>query len=582
VVVERVPMTVAMSPSVALPAPRGRPATGRAVQWTVWLLTVVVVIGPLLPLLYASFRTVPLYLPGGDFSVDGYRQLFADPAFVTAVKNTLGFAAIGTALAVVLGSTFAVLCTRTNMPGRRVFSLLVLLPIVLPPLGLLLGWDAVYGEGGYVTTMVGRAHLPTWDLSSVVGMGLLAGCISVPLAFLTCRASLQGTDPRLEDAARSAGAGPLTVIRRVTLPLLRPAIVNSALLIFVLAFETLGIPLLIGSHNNIDFYASYLYRTWQNSPDPDPASVSAGAILLLVTVSLLIVVRSGLLRTAQRFIGATRAQSDTKPLDLGRWRVPMSAGMSAFLVIAVVIPMIGLGIASFVQVFTPLIPPWELLTLDNWRQLTTTGLLTDSIVHSVLIALIGGIVTTFVVAIATLVAHRSGFRFRALEGPLLMYPRAIPGIIIGIGFFWSFLLVNPPGGYLRNSIWGVAIALCVRNVTLAYVVLLPSVMRISTDLDAAARTVGAGWWTISTRVLLPLLRPALVAAFILMFVTLLNDYDPAVFLVTPDSQIMGVTILQTYQTGLSGPVAALALVQITITVIVLGAGAFILRRRVRG
>ena len=96
-----------------------------------------------------------------------------------------------------------------------------------------------------------------------------------------------------------------------------------------------------------------------------------------------------------------------------------------------------------------------------------------------------------------------------------------------------------------------------------------------------AGTVGAGWWTISTRVLLPLIRPALIAAFILMFVTLLNDYDPAVFLVTPTSQIMGVTILQTYQTGLSGPVAALALVQITITVIVLGAGAFILRRRVR-
>jgi iron(III) transport system permease protein len=566
----------------ALPAPRGRLATGRAVQWTVWLLTLTFVAGPLLPLLYASFRTVPLYLAGGAFALDGYRQLFTDQAFITAVENTLGVAAIGTTVAVILGSTFAVLCTRTNMPGRRALSLLVLLPIVLPPLGLLLGWDAVYGEGGYVTTMMSRAHLPTWELSSVVGMGLLAGCISVPIAFLICRASLEGSDPRLEDAARSAGAAPLTVIARITLPLLRPAIVNSALLIFVLAFETLGIPLLIGSHNHVDLYASYLYRTWQNSPAPDPASVSAGAILLLVTVSILLVVRAGLLRTGQRFIGVFRAAGDPKPLDLGRWRRPMSALVTAFLLTAVLVPLIGLAIASAVRVFTPLIPPWELLTLDNWRQLTTTGLLTDSIVHSVLIALVGGMITTLAVAIATLVAHRSGFRFRAVEGPLLMYPRAIPGIIIGIGFFWSFLLVNPPGGYLRNSIWGVAIALCVRNVTLAYVVLLPSVMRIDADLDAAARTVGAGWWTISTRVLMPLMRPALIAAFILMFVTLLNDYDPAVFLVTPDSQIMGVTILQTYQTGLSGPVAALALVQIAITVVVLGAGAFILRRHARG
>jgi iron(III) transport system permease protein len=289
-----------------------------------------------------------------------------------------------------------------------------------------------------------------------------------------------------------------------------------------------------------------------------------------------------LLRSGQRFIGTAHPAGRPKPLDLGPWRLPMSASVVAFLAAAVVIPVAGLAISSVVRVFTPLIAPWELLTLDNWRQLTTTGLLTDSIVHSVLIAFVGGIVTTFAIAIATLVAHRSGFRLRAVEGALLLYPRAIPGIIIGMGFFWSFLLVNPPGGYLRNSIWGVAIALCVRNITLAYVVLLPSVMRISAELDAAARTVGAGWWTISTRVLLPLLRPALIAAFLLMFVTLLNDYDPAVFLVTLNSQIMGVTILQTYQKGLAGPVAALAMVQIAMTVFVLGIGALILRRQARG
>jgi iron(III) transport system permease protein len=200
-----------------------------------------------------------------------------------------------------------------------------------------------------------------------------------------------------------------------------------------------------------------------------------------------------------------------------------------------------------------------------------------SVGDSLLIAGAGGAATVILVAAATLIAHRSRFPLRRALAPALVYPRAVPGVILGIGFFWTYLTFTP-GALVRNNLWGEAIALCVRNLTLAYVVLYPSLARISTEFDNAARVSGAGWWTVSRRILLPILRPALLAAFILMFIALLSDYDPVVFLQKPGTEVLGVTMLQYWARGVVGPVAALAVVQVVIVAVVLLLGAAVLRR----
>ena len=545
-----------------------------AAQGMLWAVVVVLVVGPLVPLIYASVRSKPLYQPGAVFTLDAYSTLFADPAFWEAVKNTVLFALLTTFLAVAGGTAFAILCNRTNLPGRRVYAVLLLAPIVIPPLGLIVGWLALYGQSGYITGLVADVlHLPVWNLSSIPGMAVLAAAVALPIAFLTCQAALAGTDSALEDAARSAGASPPQVIRRVTLPILRPAILNSAVLIFALALEVLGLPLILGPPANIDFYASYLYKSWTTNVLPDPPFVSAGAVLLLVVVSVLLLIRMRLLGSEQRFVvTSTRGGGAYRPMDLRRWRWPLAVTVGAFITVTSIIPLLGLVLMSSVRALTRLQPPWELLTTDNWNQVATDVTLRRAITNSLLIAIVGGALTVVLIAAATLIAHRSGFFLRRTLAPVLVYPRAVPGIILGIGFFWSYLLVNPPGGSVRNNIWGELIALSVRNLTLAYIVIYPSLARINSEFDRAARAAGAGWWTIARRILLPILRPALLAAFVLMFVTLLNDYDPVVFLQKPGTEIIGVTMLQYFQRGVAGPVAALAVVQILIVAVVLTIG----------
>ncbi|HEX3513429.1 MAG TPA: ABC transporter permease subunit, partial [Trebonia sp.] len=298
---------------------------------------------------------------------------------------------------------------------------------------------------------------------------------------------------------------------------------------------------------------------------------------LLVVVSLLLVVRARLSGQQQRFVALGTRGGLATPLDLGRWRWPAAVVLGAFIGVTSVIPLIGLVLMSCVRALTTLEAPWRLFTAYNWTTVATDPALRRAITDSLLIAVAGGAVTVLLVAAATLIAHRSRFPLRGVLAPALIYPRAVPGIILGVGFFWTYLMFTP-GSLVRNNLWGEAIALCVRNLTLAYVVIYPSLARVSAELDRAARSSGAGWWTIARRVLLPILRPALFAAFLLMFITLLSDYDPVVFLQKPGTELLGVTMLQFWGRGVVGPVAALAVVQVVIVGVVLLLGARILRR----
>ena len=176
----------------------------------------------------------------------------------------------------------------------------------------------------------------------------------------------------------------------------------------------------------------------------------------------------------------------------------------------------------------------------------------SSIQNSAIIALVGAMLTTAFVALATFVAHRSGFRLRKTLPFLMLYPRATPGIIIGIGFFWAYLLTGASGDWFRGSIWGIMLAFCIRNLPLAYIVMYPTLARIGEELDRAGRAAGAGWWRTSRTIVLPLLKPAIFASFILLFVEIINDYDPAVFLVKPGTEVMGATMLSQFIQGSSG------------------------------
>ncbi len=574
--------TTATASARELQRPKPSLVPAGLLQFLTWALVAVAVIGPFLPMLYASVRDRPLYEHGGVFSLKGYGDLLHDHAFWVAAWHTLQYAVGTTVVAALGGAAVAILVARTDLPGRAILGRAILLPLLLPALGIVLGWIVVWGPGGYLTLEADRIHVPTLSINTIPGMVLIEAARLLPVAYLTCEAALARADSSLEDAARSAGAGPLRVLRTVTIPMLRPALLNSATLIFTLAIASLGIPLLLGSQRGINMISTYLYLNWTNGANPDPPLVSAGAVVLLGIATTLLVLRNRLLGAEQRFVSIGGKAGRTALVSLRAFRWPLAFAILLYLVFSTLIPVLGLAAMSLVVVLTPLVAPWKLFTWEHWHALAHDGVFRNSIEHSLMISVVGAILTTIVVALATLVAHRSRFPARRTLPFLMLYPRATPGLIIGIGFFWAYLLTGAFGDYMRTSIWGIMLAFCVRDLPFAYVVMYPTLARIGEELDRAARSVGAGWWTTSRKIVLPLLRPAVFASFILMFVELLNDYDPALFLVKPGTEVIGTTMLDQFLQGMVGPVAALALVQVAATVIVLAIGTAVFKTRVTG
>ncbi|OWY59419.1 ABC transporter permease, partial [cyanobacterium TDX16] len=180
-------------------------------QYLLWAGALLLIVGPIVPVVWASLWSTPLYEAGGAFTFSNYQDLLADPAWWEAVRNSVWFAALTTVGSVVLGTSLAILFVRTDLPGRRPLSGVLLLPVLLPGLALILGWAAMYAPSGYVTRMLEEnTPLPVWwDLYSVPGMAMVAVGVAAPLVYLFVRAALLSQDAALERAAQTAGASPL-------------------------------------------------------------------------------------------------------------------------------------------------------------------------------------------------------------------------------------------------------------------------------------------------------------------------------------------------------------------------------------
>lgn len=565
-------MTAATAPPEAL-RPRRSWIPATLSQYLLWGAGVVVIVGPIVPVVWASLWSTPLYEAGGALTLDNYQRLFADPEWWDAVRNSVTFAVLTTTASVVLGTAMAVLFNRTDLPGRRIFGAASLLPVAVPGLPLILGWAAMYAPSGYVTRWL-ETHTPVpvfWDLYSVPGMAMLATGIAAPVVAMLVRGSLAAQDSALEMAARTAGAKPLRVLATVTVPLLRPALLGSGMIVFALSLEVLGLPLILGSSRDIEFISTYLYDRWLNEIPPEQGLVSAGAVVLLAVVTLLLVARNRLTGDGARFETVGGKATTAAPIALGAARWPL-AGLSAlYLVVVLGLPLAGLLLTAFTTTLSPYVDPWSVLSTTHLERVLDDPVFSRSITNSLLVAVIGAALATVAIAALSVVAHRSSFRFRGSLQYVMLYPRAMPGLVTGMAFFWAFVVLDP-SGRARATLWAVGLAFAVRSLALGYSAFYPALAALGEDLDRAARTTGADWWTAMRTIVLRLLRPAMAVSFVLLFVAMLNDYDPAVFLVTPGTEVMGLTMLKLWVAGTAGPVAALGVIQVVVTFLVLGLG----------
>ena len=550
-------------------APAVRVRSGSGIQWGVALLAAVLVLAPLVPLAVQALLSRPLYDLGGRATVANFSRLLGDAAFGWAAANSVMYAMLATVVAQVAGSLVALLVARTDLPGRGVLGGLFVWPLFLSQLVIAFGWLIIYGPAGYVTlAATAWFGAAPWSLYTIPGMALVAGVCQAPVAFLTCRAAAMALDPALEDAARAAGVGPLRILWRINLPMLRPAITTSAVLNFVACLETLSIPLVFGAPAKIEMFTTFIYFRGLATSNPDYGLVAAAAVVLMGVVGLLMQGQHRLLGDARRFVSVGGKASRPRLARLGAWRWPLCAAVAGYVAAFVLLPVIGVALYAFTEFLTPLIPVWEVLTLEHFVAIGSNPLYVRAFLNSLEIAVVGGLLGTVLATLLAVIVHRSPFPGRRWLDGLIMLPRAVPGMIAGLGAFYAAVLL-PPLGALRGTVALLMVVFVMRYLPLGYGSLTPSMLQIDPQLERSARVLGAHWWLVVRRIDLPLLRPAGIACFTVLFIHLLKDYSTALFLSAPGSEVLGTTMLQLFVGGESGLAAALAVVQIATTVVFL-------------
>lgn len=533
-------------------------------QWTVVIVTIVLVCLPLAPVLYQSVLDRALYEPGAAFTLDNFVHLLADPEFRAAAWNSVIFAVGSTLVSLLLGVSAAVLVGRTNVAGKWLIGGLVTWPLFISDLVNATGWSIMYGPAGYVTQFVGDQGLPVWNLATIPGMIVVGGTSLAPMAFLYSLAAVRSIDPALENAARVAGARPWTVLFSVVLPLLRPAILTSAFFNLILALEMLSTPLIFGKPSGIFLFTTFIYMHSVQAITQDYGQVGASATLLLGILLITQYAQRFMLGDMRRFttIGGKASRQMQFALGPLRWPVTLMAWLVMLALVAV--PLAGIVLQAFSEFFSTLVPYTEVMTLDNFIEIFTQPLYIRALRNSLIIATVGaGIATILVFFIAAVVT-----RTRHVMGPALefftMVPRAIPGMIAGLGLFYASVIF-PPLGWTRGTLVVLVIAFVMRYLPLGYGALMPNMVQISDELDRSARVSGASWTRTMISIVMPILMPAMIAAYAVFFLRMFKDYSTAIFLYTPGNEVLGTSMLQLIWDGKTGPVAALALVQIAIT-----------------
>ena len=535
-----------------------------ALRWGGVAVTAALVLAPVGLVAYQSLLSEPFFNPGAHFDLGAFDYVLSDIDFWKALLNTALVAAAMAVIAVPVGGVLAFVMARTDLPGRSWLEPLMLVPVFLSPVVIAFGYVVAVGPVGFFSLWAKQlAGFVPWNIYSLPGLALIAGLTHVPHVYLYASAALRSIDPQVEEAARTMGASVWRVAFAVSLPLIRPALVFSGVLVFFLGFELFGLPLVLGDPANITVLTTYLYKLTNLLGTPSYHLMAVVAIAIVVVTLPLVLIQRRLLGTAQRFATLRGKGAAPRLLPLGAWRWAAAALVFAWLTVTIFVPLSGVILRSLVTSWGEGVDILSVLTLEHFARLFEQPTLLRGIFNTILIASIGGAASVAVYTAIALIGHRWPGPGAALIDYLVLIPRALPGLVAGLAFLWIFLFYKPlaPLRETPASLW---IAYTV--VWMAYGLRLVSavLLQVSPELEEAARVAGAGEGRALRDVTLPLVRFGLIGSWLLIFMIFCREYSTGVYLLGPGTEVIGSLIVSLWGTGALDIISALSLVSVVI------------------
>ena len=552
--------------------------TGRgAVNAFAVALVVYLVFGPLVMLLWAAFQDASRgirIVPPIHWSLVNFERVFGDPQTYAHLLQTAVFAGGSLVLAFAISITLAWLIERTDLPFRNLGFVLVVAPLGIPSVVLVIAWTLMLNPTTGVINVTIRDLLGLdmtrgpFNLYTMLGMIFVQATALVPFTLLLISPTLAGMSASYEAAARTSGATFFTVVRRIVLPLWKPALVGTLIYQFVIVVDTVDVPLIIGLPGGIRVFITDVYGAI--NPSVGIADYGAASTFALPMVGIAIVAMllySRMIRDAAGFATITGKSFRPSRSKLGWWKPLALLFVFGYAFISFIVPMFVLVWVSFQPYLGPItLDRLGLATADTYRLVLLgegdggrawQGLFVNSLQNTLVIGVASATAVVALSLVLSWIAVRSRSRLRGSVDVIAFTGHAIPSAIVAIAVLLIYLLLPNP---FYGTIWVVVIAMIAKFVSLGTRSTTSGIAQILVSLEEAGATSGANAWQVWRRILIPLLAPTLVTAWLIVFLAAITILSIPLFLLSGQNYTMSVLIFNQWDAGATQKTAVLCVI----------------------
>ena len=519
------------------------------------LLCAALVVYPVVFIIAESLNTgEPGVFPPGEISLHNFASMSED---LDVIVNTLMVALGATVMAVVIGFVLAWILTRTNIPGRGRLERLMELPYYMTPLVGAMAWGILASPKTGLLNQAwrvigGRADL--FDIYSPMGIAWVMALFEGTVAFVMISAAMKSMDPSLEESSRVLGAGKMRTALLVTLPLVAPGVLSATVFVFAEMLGAFAAAFVLGIPGRYYVVTTAIWEATQSFPPEYGRAAALGLSLFAAMVVTLTIAKLIMRKGSHATI--TGKAFRPQPINAGSARWLLLGIAWSYIVLAVILPLAALLLTSF-QKFATVILSDSVFTLANYQTALSTGTLGQAFVNSLILGLSVATIGVPVIGVLTWIIYRSRLRGRGAIEYVVMFPQAVPRLIFGLGLLWAWINIPIP---IYGTLWLLGIAYFTVFLPLGLRTMAGVVMQIDRSLEECARVCGASWTHQIRTVSLPLLRPGLAAAWLLIFIASIRELGASVFLMGPLSKVISPAIINAWLSSSSELSAAMAMI----------------------
>lgn len=551
--------------SLDIPRGGGRRIGGAEIVLALSIAILVVIVAvPVFMILFNAFTA------DGKVNIGDVVKILSEPDTYMALRNSLIIALGVTGLGTFLGVLFSYLVVRTDLPFKNFMKLLFIIPFMLPSFIGAIAWKVLLSpRGGYINRMFMDAFntdSPLFNIYSVAGIIIVETMYLFPFVFMQVSAALERMDPTLEESARISGIPLATITRKITFPLIMPSIVAGALLIALYSLAHFGVPAILGTE--IGFYniPTLIYRKIHSSGGSF-ASIRTGTVLatiLIASAALILYLQRVVLKSGRYSIIAGKSMRPML-MKLRKSKTPVLLLCFLYIFITVIMPTVTIVLVGSLKTYGL---PFELknMTLKNFEYILNWRMTRQAVSNSLLLSMGAAFVTMLAGTMISYVIVKMKVKGKFILEFLGVLPFSVPGTVIALGVIltWS----GKFGINLYNTTWIIFVAYIARYMAFSIKSNSAALEQVHDSLEEAARSCGATHWQSMKDIVLPLIRPGMVAAFFLIFLPALRELTTSVLLYGPRTRTIGVAIYALNEDGET--VLACALATLALVIIVTG------------